>query len=395
MRIIARGNYNLLQIIQICLFFLVSLNFANLYFYLIFLTFFICALARIKNFRADNIALCLVLFSICYILFYSPTRDSVTTLIKQFAYPMCYLVGLNLFDTGNESGGDFCADRHTKLSIYIVAFGSLLHYLLNASLNIDSLMRNTVDYWTGEVVAATDQALLPIMAISVFSVWLFGEHPIWKKICALFGLFLVFAYNFVLAGRTIVVLTVVTMCIAFLFFQKHLRSNASMKNYLIICIVIVVGLILFLNNLWGIRDWIIGSNLSQRFDSQEVVEDIRWERKIDYMRNIISFPIGGGHLRETVGGYAHELYLDVLSDVGIIGYILVITIVFSSLLNVIKNIKRDVLSIDTKCLVLCVFIAIAVAFLVEPIIQSEPWFFCSFCFLSGVLKYNLRLRKLT
>lgn len=394
MRLIARSKYGFLQIIQICLLFLVSLNYENLYFYLIFLTFFVCIIAKFKRFRVDSIAIGLALLSICYILFYSPTRDSLTTIIKQFAYPMCYLIGLNLYDAhGDTNNEENYPDNQIKLSIIVVAFGTLLHYLLNASINITSLLRNTVDYWTGEVVSATDQALLPVMAISIFCIWLFGDHKLWKKLFAVIGLLLILAYNFILAGRTIVLLTVLTMCVAFLFIQKYMRSNARMKNYLIVCIIIICVILLFLNNAWGIRDWIIGSNLSQRFESQKFVEDIRFERKIEYISRMLEFPFGGGHLKAVVGGYAHELYLDVLSDVGIIGYLLVTAVVIASLVNAIKTIRTEGFSAETKCMILCVFMGILVVFFIEPILQGEPWFFCIFCFLSGGLKYNLLLKK--
>ena len=394
MKLSVRRKYNFSQILQLTLLFLVSLNFANLYFYLIFLTFFVCIIKNIRGMKVDVISVFLALLSICYILFYSPTRGSYTTIFKQFSYPMCYLIGLNLFNaTNNKNQSEQSVDEQIKLSILVVSMGTLLHYLLNASINIDSLLRNTADYWTGEVVSATGQALLPVMSIGVFCVWLFGNHPVWIKILSLLGLIAIFAYNFVLAGRTIIMLSAIIICVSFLYIQKHLHPNARMRTYFFLCVIIVGILILFLNNAWGVRDWILNSNFSNRFNVQDVSSDIRIERKLIYFSRMLEFPFGGGHLRSAVGGYAHELYLDIFSDVGIIGYAMVIVVTIAGAVDAIKVFKCDSLSVETRSLVLCVFIGINVVFFLEPILQGEPWFFCIFCFLIGVIRSEVSILK--
>lgn len=386
MKIPVNRKYNFWQMIQLGLLFLISLNFANLYFYLIFLAFFICVLTNIKSFKFDITSVLLVLFSIFYILFYPPTRDSYTSILKQFAYPMCYLIGLNLFFVDKDKK-NHNEDDQIKLSILIVAMGTLLHYLLNASINIDSLLRNTVDYWTGEVVVATDQALLVTMAIGVFCVWLCGDSKIWKKVFSLFGLILIFVYNFVLAGRTIILLTAITMFIAFMFVQMHTNSSSRIiKRYLFLSIALFGILLLFLNNVWGMRDWILDSNLNNRFEAQDYVSDIRVERKLIYITRMLEFPFGGGGLRAAVGGHAHELYLDVLSDIGLLGYVLVIAVVLIGNFSAFRVFMTDRLSVETRNLILCVFVGINIVFFLEPIIQGEPWLFCIFCFLIGIMR---------
>lgn len=386
MKIPVSGKYNFWQMIQFGLLFLISLNFANLYFYIIFLAFFICVLTNVKSFKFDISSVLLVLFSVCYILFYPPTRESYTSILKQFAYPMCYLIGLNLFFIDEDKKNNNSSDDQIKLSILIVTMGTFLHYLLNASINIESLLRNTVDYWTGEVVVATDQALLVTMAIGVFSVWLCGDSKVWKKVFSLLGLLLVFIYNFVLAGRTIILLSAITIFIAFMFVQKHTSSSGRIKRYLFLSVILFCVLLLFLNNVYGIRDWILDSNLSNRFEAQDYVSDIRVERKLIYISRVFDFPFGGGSLREAVGGHAHELYLDVLSDVGLLGYILVVIVVLLGDMSAFRVFKIERLSVETRNLIICVFVGINIVFFLEPIIQGEPWLFCIFCFLIGVMR---------
>lgn len=394
MEISLKRKYKISQVIQLVLLFLMSLNFANLYFYVIFLAFFVCLVSNVRCFRVDIMSILLALISMCYILFYPPTRDTYTTMFKQFAYPMCYLIGLNMFSSHyNEKYINHCPNERIKLSILVVAMGTFLHYILNASINFNSLLRNTVDFWTGEIVSATEQALLASMSLSIFSVWLVGNYPVWRKLLSLFGLIVVFAYNFVLAGRTILLLEAITLCVAFFFMKKHMKANGRIKSYLFLSIILVCLLILFLNNAWGIRDWILDSNLSSRFDTQDALSDIRLERKIIYITRILEFPFGGGLLRASVGGYAHELYLDAFSDVGLLGYVLTISVVMASMIHVIKLFKSRALSIETRGLLLCVFLGINIVFFLEPILQGSPWYFCIFCFLSGIMRSECFLLK--
>ncbi len=387
MELSIRKKYNISQIIQFFLIFLMSLNFANLYFYIIFLAFFVCLFSNFRSLRVDIVSILLALISICYILFYPPTRESATTIIKQFAYPMCYVIGLNLANVNKMSAQiNRGTDERIKLSIIIVSIGTFLHYLLNAIINFSSLLRNTRDFWTGEVVSATDQALLAVLAMTVFSVWIVGEFSLLRKLLSLLGLVIVFAYNFVLAGRTILLLEAIIICVAFFFMQKKMCANARTKNYLFLALLFFVLIFLFLNNVWGIRDWVLNSNLSSRFDTQEALTDIRLERKFIYLSRIFEFPFGGGHLREFVGGHAHELYLDVFSDVGIFGYCLIIAIVAASIVTAVKLIRSKDLSSDTRCMLLCAFLGINIVFFLEPILQGEPWLFCVYCFICGVTR---------
>ena len=394
MRVSLRSKYSVSQIIQLLLLFLISLNFGNLYFYLIFATFFLCVFVNFRHVKIDIIFVVLVLFSISYILFFPPSRTSVTSILKQFVYPMCYLIGFNLFgDKKLNNWKNINFDDQIKVSIFVTSFGMLFHYILNAITNYGSAFRNTVDFWTGDVLAATGQALLAVMAMSVFSVWLVGECSMGRKLLSLFGLTAIFTYNFILAGRTLLALGVIIIGVALLYSNKHTHIIGRSRNYIFLIIIFIGLLFLFINNVWGIRNWILGSNLTTRFESQNVLEDVRFARKLAYITRVMEFPLGGGELRKSVGAYAHELYLDVYSDVGIFGYIFVIIVVVVCAVNVIKLIRTELLSIETRCLLLCVFLGINIVFLLEPILQGTVWLFCVLCFLSGIVQSNTALLR--
>lgn len=254
------------------------------------------------------------------------------------------------------------------------------------ALNISSLNRNTVDVWTGEVMLATGQASLAIMAIGVFSACLFSETSKIAKFFAAIGFIGVFAYNLVLAGRTLILLSMIILSVALIYAVKNSKLQRKRNIAIVTLAVLLIILVIYTQNLFGIRDWILGSNLSTRFDMMLIGEDSRLEKKQLYFVNMLKYPFGGGNLRDYVGGYAHELYLDVYSDVGVVGYVSVIAFVFISVINLWRVFKREDVSRNFKLLSLCIYIAILIEFLLEPIIQGVPWLFCTFCFYSGLLK---------
>ena len=182
------------------------------------------------------------------------------------------------------------------------------------------------------------------------------------------------------------ILGLIIIAVTFLYTRKYTNTIGNIKRYIFLLIIAIALLVIFFNNIFGIRDWILDSNLANRFNAQNALEDVRLERKLLYFSHMFDFLIGGGHLKEKVGGFAHELFLDVYSDIGMIGYILVISIVVLCTINVVKLIKNKSVSLETRCLVLCVFMGILVVFFIEPIMQAAPWLFCVFCFLSGIVK---------
>lgn len=387
MKLVLKSKFNIFQLLILVLLFLGSMNFFNLYFYFLFAAFGIVVVANFRGFIADSLFFVLLILSFSYVLFYPNTLESVTSIIKRFIFPMCYLMGLNFFKT-DKMGRINHEDREYQLKFAFVvpALGAFAHYLLNMAINFTSLKRNTVDIWTGEVMPATGQACLAVMAVGVFSAGLFSETTKLGKVFSAIGFISVLAYNLVLAGRTLIVLSVLIVFVALSYAVVTSKSKRRVRIAVATMFVIAVVLIIYTQNVFGLRDWVLGSNLSTRFDSMLISEDSRISTRFRYFANMLDYPLGGGDLRNYVGGYAHELYLDVYSDVGIIGYVAVIAFVVSGSVYGAIVFKNGNISKDLKLLMLCVYISILAEFFLEPILQGVPWMFCTFCFYSGLLK---------
>lgn len=379
-----KTNFKFAQIVILILLFFGTMNVRNLYFYFLFGAAVIGILMNGRFLRVNGMVAVLLLLSLCYLLFYPNASSSMTTALKQFLFPMCYLMGLNFIRKEDSGLRSDRAEQQMTAAIVVCAMGAFGHYLLNMSINFGSLLRNNVDIWTGGIVSATGQAGLAIFALGVFSAWMFDGKK--RKPIAALGLILILAYNLVLAGRTLILLTIIVLSVAFFYAVKTTQAKRKGRLFLALSFALLVIMVIYMQNWFGIRDWVLGSNLSSRFDMMDMGQDTRTDNKRMYFAYMLDYPFGGDALHNEVGGYAHELYLDVYSDAGFLAYLLVVLFAADSFLTAFRIVRKGKTSNDFKLLVLCVFVAIFIEFFLEPIIQGMPWMFCTFCFFSGLLK---------
>ena len=387
MRINLDLKKNIPQILILILFFLGTMNCFNMYFYFLFAAFGIGILVTYRNVKVDFNVISLTVLSVLYIfLFFG--YSSVTLVLKQFIYPLCYVLGLNFIRFERDEFRIKTYDNSkVELAIVLPALGPLFHFLLNFNANATSLLRNTIDYWTGEMVTATAQAGLAVLAIGVFAAWIFSTKGKGLKIASIIGLVLIFMYNLVLAGRTLLLITALVMLVAFGFSLKQSKINRKLTLFISTVAVISIALFMYTTNAFGIRDAILGSNFSARFDVISLGEDSRLQDKLMYLKNMIYYPFGGGALRSALDGiFAHDFYLDTYNEVGFLGFIVVVAFVAFVIINTIKLVKNPKHVVNLRMLILCVMLAIFIQFFLEPILIGMPWMFCVFCFYGGIIK---------
>ena len=156
--------------------------------------------------------------------------------------------------------------------------------------------------------------------------------------------------------------------------------------------IIVLLVVLFQNNIFGIKESFENTNFFERFfgnhSTMDIDEDSRLSNKSRYFAIMGNFPWGGGHIRDELNGaYAHELYLDTYNRAGIIPYILLIVFVFGSTFRAFRLVASKKFSILTNCLILGLFISINIEFFIEPVIEGMPWLLPTFCILCGMTDY--------
>lgn len=377
-----------IEMVVLFLIFITSMNMFGKYFYLLFAAFILLAIA-IRKIKIDWITILLIVLSLFYMIFSIGMGNSLSVVFKQLAYPIAYLIGLNLFsfDERSDNGCDNRDLCHRKIFsvIFCMAAGSLLHYILNMVTNLGSLNRNTIDIWSGSVMAATGQATLAMLAVCYFITILF-RNVHWKwKILSIFGCLIIFTYNLILSVRLLILIYAIVFIEAFIFSLRGKTVKGLKKRYLITLFAIIIIVMAFQFNWFGLADAINATNLFKRIESMGFFNDTRLNFKIQYILLMFKHPFGGEKIHDVVGNYAHDIILDTYSDVGFIGAVLLIVFLVVSVVQMVKFIINNKFSIDSRMLVLCTGTVFLIVFFFEPILSGMAWFFCSFCLFQGAL----------
>lgn len=382
--------------------FLSSMNFINKYFYFLFFCFAVLFIFGTRSLYINASVAALFGISFSYLIFNSAAvAYSITGIIKQFVYPLSYLCGLNclkLFD-----GADTEIERAKKREkgfvflCYVIAAGILAHVILNLSINQSINDRNILDFWGG-ASSATCNAAMFCFGIGMIPALLLNKSGIFGKIFAIGSLIAFLFFALILAGRTFFLLFLIVFVLSLLF--SAYKSGDFRKAFRIILIVSVVALVLillYMQNAFGAKDIFESSNFYERFFGKwamDLTEDGRSERKLMYYANMF-YPenmFGGGNLRLASNNkYAHELYLDLLSDAGIFAYLITIFFVFSRTYRAVRLAanKNSVYSKFFAVLIFGIFLSLNIEFFIEPILQGVPWLFPTFCLVCGMVDYMI------
>ncbi len=389
-----------------CLF-LSSLNFINKYFYFLYACFAILFffLIGMRTFYVNGMVFVLFGISLCYLIFSPDSSYAITGFLKLFVFPLSYICGLNCLRQFEYSKKDKVDEdelwekrkRGFLLLCMVIAAGLLVHVLLNLYANPEAAGRNIVDFWTKDATSATCNAAMFCFGIGLIPALLLHKSGVWGKLFAAVNIVAFVAFALVLAGRTFFLLFAIVF-VSVLFFSsfRERKTKAIWRALLIIVLVTGALTLLYMQNIFGIRELFESSNLYERFFGKysniDLTDDTRIRSKQTYFDNMFYWGNmwGGGALRAASNNaYAHELYLDLLSDAGIIAYILSIVFVFSRTVRAVRFAfsQESKISPLISSLIFGIFLSLNIEFFIEPILQGVPWLFPTFCVVCGMVDY--------
>lgn len=333
----------------------------------------------------------LVFFSLSLIVFNANYQGGIADIIKAFYFPFGYLMGISLFIDEQETDL-LSVEKKTRLAIYVVAIGSFVHFCLNMLVNLGRTNRAVIEFWSREELSATGQATFASLIIAVIAATLFSDTSKKKKGFAIAALVLVILYNLILSGRTLFVLIAVALIVAY-FYKSYVKKINIIKTCAILVVSVAVLLSLYNANAFKMKTTFERSNFYDRFFggdvTQDIDEDSRMEHKTYYITHLGDSMFGGGHLREAYGHSAHDLYLDTYDESGIFAALLIIFYILASLIRMIQCLKNKRISLETRQLVLCIYLIVNIMFFMEPIIRGMPWLLFSYCFIDGAIAHLL------
>ncbi len=325
----------------------------------------------------------LALASITYCILYLknfPIPSSSTFYLVFISPVVMYYVGMCQGKLGIET---------IKNEIIILSFAGVLHGVMNVVKNrgVDILAiagRSYADIYGGQI-SGTLQNLFFIMSSSLLFYFLVIEK---KKILKIFGSMAGVAGiigSIVNASRTMIFVTLIIffMCLFLYFYEKYGLGTSLLK--FIGTGIALFGIALFglWINIFNIQQVLLGSALGQRetaaVQTSSIVHNLRWEYSGEIIRRLPANPFGGIEYAH----YAHNLWLDIAKETGIIPFILYLVFSFVALIIAIRVYRDNQTDIGYKYVIVPVIVAFILAFFTEPIMQGSPISFSLFCFVVG------------
>lgn len=386
------------QFIIIFFLFLGAMNFVTRYYYWFFIAFFLFLLF-ITRIKFDFPLCALLILAFSFLLFGVGYMNSFTNVLKPFIYPICYLMGRGFFKGFKNRKEMGRSETAITTILVVMALGLFVHLLLNFFTNLESQDRNTVDFWVGETISATGQTALACLPIAVIFAVLFSERKSWQKLLALITLLLILFYNLILAGRTIFFFTIILFLVAgcyMMFGIKREKSKAKQKIAIMLLLCFTLLYLLYSYNVFNIKNIIIESNFYNRFfgkDSSDMTSDPRGDLKILYIKNMWGNFWGGDKIRNIIGQYAHDLYLDTYDHAGVFAFVSVVIYVFISFKNFWGCVTDKTIEFKFRQLILCIYIISYIEFMIEPILIGMQWYFAIFCFFDGMVRSHLYSKR--
>lgn len=384
-RVTKESQFNLLQKATLFLLILAGMNFLSRD-RLIGVAACMLFLIFKAKFVVNGDVLTLLLLSTSWSIFAPPITNTLFHIMKPLAYPLAYCVGLNFLSPTQSQEKTEKGFRNT---VTVIAAGPFLHFVLNFIYNLGTNVdRNTIDIWSGESLSATIQAALSLMMLVVVVTMLFTNTSIRNKVISVITLIAIFIYNLTLAGRTLFVMLMLIFAVSLMFLMiKGEKKGTKYKTLLIIILVALILLVLYNANVFGIQDTIESSNLYNRFFgqwSQDLDEDGRMDNKLKYLADFGKNLWGGVNSRPLYG-YAHDILLDTYDEAGVLALVAIIIFLGSAVARLFSCLKNRFLKFETQQLILVLYVALLVQFMVEPILQGFPWMFMLFCFIHGMV----------
>lgn len=287
--------------------------------------------------------------------------------------------------------------------VIILAAGMCLHGLLNwvAMLRSEYMVtyaykRLSVDFWRGDVVSVTVTGMFFTFATGLSIGAIFSKCKKKTKLLAVATLVACLAATVFFANRTLLVIIVIMLVgyVASTLLSSHISPAKKALLLSLMGLVLLVLVLAFAFNWFGITDRIMSLKLFQRISGDEGGRTDQWILILTD-NAFVNYPMGGGYIA-TLGGenYLHNLWLDIYNRTGVLPFILIVIFTVQMLLRYLpfrREMLRHGKTVECTCIT-ALLIATVLNCMVEPIIEANPYYFLIVLMFLGAM--NGQTRKL-
>lgn len=379
-------------ILNICIL-LFGINFLYKCNYIVMGTFVLLLIFKRFRINFGNLItlITLLMFSISWFIF-SDGHE-----IAGICLPLCYLIGCNIDEHDEKGITKFILLVAISLALYTTLF-FINNAILNGitSYNVD----NQPNIWTGRPLWPTNIMLYSSLFYSCFGYVAFSSNEISMKFRVLFCI--VFAINafyaLMLSRRAALLMIILSVFFSFVYkliVDKDANKRKLLKIAIVICSLGIIGisavLISYKFNIFGFKYFLRNTDLYVRFIRPANIamffrDSGRSELRIKYLSHFFDYLWGGGKIHDIVGNYAHDLWLDVYDEAGLISFILIIlyTIIFGC--RLIKNIFNKSVSINFRMMSVALLVCCIAQLFLEPIMEACRAYMFGVCMIHGSLE---------
>ncbi|WP_342421230.1 O-antigen ligase family protein [Paenibacillus sp. FSL E2-0178] len=310
----------------------------------------------------------LLLFLFCSIYTY--------LLFNYHQRPTGVLIVTLLFPSVFYFFGDYLAKNDTSfkktyflllsITTTLVTFAFLS--LITSDISNLAAWRGVSSIW-GENISATGLNTYLSLGLSLLPICLFSTN---KKVrlIALLNFILSVYCMLKLGSRTGIIIIAVPTAVSFLLLGKmNIRK--------------VLGIIFFVFLCFITWNYIDSTYLFSRLSSMDNFNDPRFAVWKDAVIGIFKYPLGGNKVSLPLK-YAHNMWLDVGIESGILPFVLLIILTVSPFITLFYLLRNNFPN-TLKMSFICILSSFFICFFLEPIMEGWLYYFNGFCFFLGIM----------
>src|SRR5690625_1464026 len=332
-----------------------------------------------------------MVFSIFYAFFVF--YNNLSTLNIVFAYELLapitlYVIGYRFSEDDKSYRKSFYLMLLVVISLSMVGFLSLLK-TINLYGSMDSAAsilygRYVIQLWNDNPMTATGAntfislglILLPMLFVKDKEIVLNNRLKGIMFFCLIASCYTAFQ----LGNRTSLLIVGASVIMIY-FFNVRINITKVIKTIVFSFPILFLSAIAFYYNFFGMREKWENSLFANRLSQQDYAEDPRFQAWGEFSSSIFRNPLGG-RVEELSLNYAHNMWLDVGYDAGIIPFLFLVVFTLLALTSILKFLKGNH-PVLLKSLVLGITIAMFITFMLEPIFQGWFYYFTIFCLILG------------
>lgn len=342
----------------------------------------------------------LILFSVIYgltIKEYGFTDSVIVTAGYLIAPITMYLIGYSFINGSYKNSYGLLLAVTVSTALFsilsIVRTIQLYGSLQNANPTFGG--RAVVSLWGENFLSATGMNTYVSLGLALFPLLFIKDKSIRSNRTFKLMIFLVFAVSiyvtFSLGNRTGLLIIIASTIMVFLFSTK--LTARKILSFVLLMFLFILGALLYMGNTFGVKDKWLNSSIGYRMQHFSALEDPRFMAWGEALVGVFKNPTGGRKTELSLN-YAHNLWLDVGHDAGIIPFILLLAFSILGFLSLGKFYKSKQ-PVMFKALIIASFTAIVITCFLEPIMQGWFYYFTIFCILLGVIHKHIKIASRT